>query len=151
MTVLKSHHLIKRSYYHAMNFKNIKQFILYGIFGVLTTIIDIAAYWLSRKMGVAIVPSTVIAWFTAVLFAYWSNRKYVFESTNTSLIAIIFEAIYFFACRIATGVFDVAFMYIFADVIGFNDVIVKVISNFVVVILNYVASKLFIFKEGKNS
>ena len=132
-----------------MNFSSLKQLILYGVFGVLTTLINIIAYWLIRKFEVAIITSTIIAWLAAVFFAYWSNRKYVFQSTNTSLIAIFFEAVYFFACRIATGVFDVAFMYIFADLLGFNDLIVKIVSNVIVVILNYIASKLFIFKEGR--
>lgn len=132
-----------------MNFKNMKQLIAYGIFGVLTTLINIIVYWLVRKFDVSIVSSTIIAWLAAVFFAYWSNRKFVFESTNTSMIAIFFEAVYFFMCRIATGVFDLAFMYIFADWLAFNDLIVKITSNVIVVILNYVASKLFIFKEGK--
>lgn len=132
-----------------MNFKNMKQLIAYGFFGVLTTLINIIAYWLVRKFDVAIVTSTIIAWLAAVFFAYWSNRKFVFESTNTGLIAVFFEAVYFFMCRIATGVFDVAFMYIFADVIGFDDLVIKIVSNVIVVILNYVASKYFIFKEGK--
>lgn len=126
-----------------------KQIILYGICGVLTTIINIVAYWaVSRLLGLAVVTSTIIAWLVAVFFAYWSNRKYVFESTNNSAVAVFFEALYFFGARIATGVFDVAFMYVFADVLGLNDVIVKVVSNVIVVILNYVASK-FIFREGK--
>ncbi len=132
-----------------MNFKNMKQLIAYGIFGVLTTLINIIVYWLVRKFDVSIVSSTIIAWLAAVFFAYWSNRKFVFESTNTSMIAIFFEAVYFFMCRIATGVFDLAFMYIFADWLAFNDLIVKITSNVIVVILNYIASKLFIFKEGK--
>lgn len=132
-----------------MNFKNTKQLILYGIFGVLTTVINIFTYWLVRKFEVGITSSAVIAWFTAVFFAYWSNRKYVFESTNTSFVAILFEAIYFFACRIATGVFDVAFMYLFADVLAFNEVYTKTASNIIVIVLNYIASKLFIFKEAK--
>ncbi len=134
-----------------MNFKSIKQLIAYGICGVLTTLINIIAYWLVRKFDVSILASTVIAWLAAVFFAYWSNRKYVFESTNTSLIAIFFEAIYFFMCRIATGVFDVAFMYVFADWLGLNDLIVKITSNVIVIVLNYVASKLFIFKEKPRS
>ena len=134
-----------------MNFKNLKQFVLYGIFGVLTTVINIVVYWLIRKFDVAIVTSTAIAWLVAVFFAYFTNRKYVFESHNTSLIAVFFEAVYFFACRIATGLFDVAFMYIFADLLGFNEVITKAVSNIIVIILNYIASKFFIFKEGKKS
>ncbi|MBQ3586464.1 MAG: GtrA family protein [Synergistaceae bacterium] len=132
-----------------MNFKNVKQLVLYGIFGVLTTVINIVAYWVVRKFDVAIVTSTVIAWLVAVFFAYFTNRKYVFESSNTSLIAIFFEALYFFACRIATGLFDVAFMYIFADLLGFDEVITKTVSNIIVIVLNYIASKLFIFKEAR--
>ena len=131
---------------------NFKQIILYGICGVLTTLIDIIAYWaVSRVFGVSVVTSTVIAWLVAVFFAYWSNRKYVFESKATSFFAIIFEAVYFFACRIATGVLDVVIMYLFADLAGLNDVIVKTVSNIIVIILNYVASKMFIFKERKSN
>lgn len=131
---------------------NFKQIILYGIFGVLTTVINIFAYWaFTRMFGLSVITSTSLAWVAAVFFAYWSNRKFVFESKNSSLIAVFFEAVYFFACRIATGLFDVIFMYIFADLLALNDVIVKVVSNFIVVILNYVASKLFIFKEGGKS
>lgn len=130
-----------------MIFKNMKQLVLYGIFGVLTTIINIVAYWLVRKFDISITISAAIAWLVAVFFAYWSNRRYVFESTNTSLIAIFFEAIYFFACRIATGIFDVAFMYLFADILAFNEVITKVVANIIVIVLNYIASKLFIFRE----
>lgn len=130
-----------------MIFKNMKQLVLYGIFGVLTTIINIVAYWLVRKFDISITMSAAIAWLVAVFFAYWSNRKYVFESTNTSLIAIFFEAIYFFACRIATGIFDVAFMYLFADILAFNEVITKIVANIIVIVLNYIASKLFIFRE----
>ncbi|MBQ7170344.1 MAG: GtrA family protein [Synergistaceae bacterium] len=131
---------------------NFRQLILYGIFGVLSTLIDILMYWaVSRAFGLSIVASTVTAWFTAVLFAYWSNRKYVFRSRNNSVAAMFFEALYFFMCRIATGLLDVVIMYVFADLFGLNDVIVKTVSNIIVIILNFVASKLFIFREGKKS
>ena len=130
---------------------NFKQIVLYGIFGVITTVINIVAYWaVSRVFGLSVVTSTIIAWLVAVFFAYWSNRKFVFESRTSSFIGIFFEAVYFFSARIATGVFDVAFMYVFADLLGLNDVIVKTVSNVIVVILNYIASK-FIFREGKKS
>ena len=131
---------------------NFKQLMLYGIFGVLATLIDIATYWaVSRAFGLSVVTSTIIAWTVSVFFSYWSNRKYVFESKTTSFIRIFFEAVYFFACRIATGLLDVAIMYIFADLLGLNDVIVKTVSNIIVIMLNYIASKLFIFKERKKS
>ena len=135
-----------------MNFKNFRQLLLYGICGVLSTLIDIFTYWaVTRLFGIAVVPATITAWFVSVLFSYWSNRKYVFESKTSSIFGIFFEAVYFFACRTATGLLDVAIMYIFADLLGLNDVIVKTVSNIIVILLNYIASKLFIFKEEKKS
>lgn len=95
-----------------------------------------------------VVPSTVIAWTVAVLFSYWGNRNFVFHSNNSGILK---EAAEFFSCRIATGVLDVIIMYIFVDVLDFPDVIVKTTSNIIVIILNYIASKLFIFKGEKSS
>ena len=131
---------------------NFKQIFLYGIFGALTTALDIFVYWLiTRVFGIAVVPSTVIAWGVAVLFAYWSNRNFVFQSKENSFTGIIREAAYFFAARIATGITDVVIMYLFVDVLGFYDVIIKTASNILVIVLNYIASKFFIFKGESNS
>ncbi len=124
-----------------------KQLFLYGIVGGLTTVLNIFVYWLiTRIFGVGVVPATITAWFIAVLFAYWANRKYVFHSKVKSFFGVIFEACYFFACRIATGFIDVVIMYLFVDLFGFDDVIIKTASNIIVIILNYVASKVFIFR-----
>lgn len=126
--------------------KFFKQIFLYGVFGVLTTLLNIFFYWLcSRIFDISVVPSTIIAWLLAVLFAYYTNGKYVFESKSETFGAKFREALNFFACRLATGFIDVVIMYIFADLIGFNDVWVKVFSNIIVVILNYVGSKIFVF------
>lgn len=92
-------------------------------------------------------PSTVIAWIIAFLFAYWSNRNFVFQSKGP----VLKEFIEFFTCRAATGILDVIVMYLFVDVLGFYDVIIKTASNILVIILNYIASKLFIFKGGTSS
>lgn len=130
----------------------LKSFILYGIFGVLSTVIDIFTYWfVSRVFSLPVVISTVIAWLFAVLFAYCTNRKYVFESQVHSFSGIIREALYFFAARIATGLLDVAIMFVFADILAFNDVYVKTASNILVIILNFIASKIFIFRREKES
>ena len=127
-----------------------KQIILYGIFGVLTTALNIFAYWaLTRGLGFGVVPSTVIAWTIAVFFAYYTNRRYVFGSTVSSFKGILREAAYFFGARITTGVIDVIIMYVFVDVLGFHDVFIKTASNILVIILNYIFSKLIIFKGGK--
>ena len=135
-----------------MNFKELwekyKDLIPYGIFGVLTTVVNVLVYALCAKtFGLSTVVSTAIAWVAAVLFAYITNRKWVFHSKATGAAAIAKEIVSFFVCRLLTGVLDIGIMKLFVDILGFNDVIVKVASNIIVIILNYVASKLVIFKK----
>ena len=122
--------------------------IPYLIFGVLTTLVNIAAYWLlAHPLGLPTVPSTVIAWVLAVLFAYVTNRKWVFHSEATTRREIIKEGVSFYLCRLGTGVLDWLGMYVMVDVLHWNDLIVKIAVNIIVIILNYVASKLIVFRK----
>ncbi len=133
-----------------MNLKFLKQLFLYGVFGVLTTVLNIFLYWFcTRVLSFSVVPATIIAWFLALLFAYYTNKKFVFESKVATVNAIFQEAAKFFLCRLATGVLDVIIMYIFADLVGLNDVFIKTVSNIIVIILNYAGSKIFVFKNKK--
>mgnify|MGYP004446817753 FL=1 len=126
-----------------------KDVIPYAVFGVLTTIVNVASYWLcARLLGFSVMPSTYIAWFAAVLFAYITNRKWVFKSSVHGK-AIIIEALSFFSCRILTGLMDWFCMYIFVNVLLFNDITVKTFANISVIVTNYLASKFIIF--GKHS
>ncbi len=126
-----------------------KQLIIYGIVGGITTVIAIVSYWLvSRLLFIPVVPSSIISWLIAFFFAFWANRKFVFQSHNP----VLPELFEFFMCRISTGVLDIVIMFIFADVLGFYDLGVKIVSCAVVIILNYIASKLFIFRnKGENA
>lgn len=126
-----------------------KKIFLYLFFGVLTTLLNIFLYWFcARIFEVPVVPSTIIAWVIAVLFAYHTNGKYVFESHPETFSAKLDEALNFFMCRLATGFIDVVIMYVFADLIGFDDVYVKTVSNIIVIILNYAASKILVFNDN---
>lgn len=120
-----------------------KKIFLYLIFGVLTTLLNIFLYWFCAKIfEIPVVPATIIAWIGSILFAYHTNGEYVFESKPETFGAKLYEALNFFMCRLATGFVDVIIMYVFADLIGFDDVWVKTISNIVVIILNYLGSKI---------
>ena len=122
--------------------------IPYLFFGVCTTLVNIAVYWLfAHPFGVGVMPSTVVVWVAAVLFAYVTNRKWVFHSEAVGFKAICFEIAAFFGCRLATGVLDWLMMLFFVDILHYNDVIIKVIANIVVIILNYIASKVVIFRR----
>lgn len=125
-----------------------KDVIPYLIFGVLTTLVNIVSYWvLAHPLRVGVMVSTVVAWILSVLFAYVTNRKWVFHSEVHTVPEVIREMVYFFGCRLATGLMDMLFMYIFAVRMQLDDTWVKIGSNVVVVILNYLASKLLIFRH----
>ena len=125
-----------------------KELIAYGFFGVCTTVINTLAYMLLFDvLGVPNVVSTIIAWVLAVSFAYVTNRRWVFESKVSGREAVTREALKFFEMRAATGVLDVAIMFVAVDLLHMNGDIWKLISNVIVIILNYLASKLIVFKK----
>ncbi len=83
----------------------------------------------------------MIAWLLSVIFAYLTNRRFVFQSKARGK-AVLKEAGSLFTARVMSGVMDVIIMAVFADWVGFDDRVVKLASNVLVVIFNYVASKL---------
>lgn len=128
--------------------KKYKEFILYIFFGVCTTIVNIIVYYAcTRLFNLKTVESTFVAWSLSVLFAYITNRIYVFSSKKNSLKDILSEVISFIGYRLLSGIIDIIIMYIFVDVFEINDMIIKIFSNVIVIIFNYVASKLYVFKK----
>ena len=124
-----------------------KEIIMYLVFGVLTTVVNIVVYFLSAELLlINYLISNALAWFLSVLFAYITNRKYVFESSSQNILK---EAVSFFSSRLATGILDMVLMWLFVYFNVVNDVIAKVIVNVIVVVLNYVLSKLVVFKGDK--
>lgn len=125
-----------------------KEMILYIFFGGCTTLVNLFIYYIStRKLGLQVTVSTLIAWCVAVLFAYVTNRKLVFRSKNRSLPSIAAEFVFFIGCRLLTVAMDVLVMYFFVEVLLLPDLIMKIISNLLVIVLNYAASRLFIFRQ----
>jgi len=121
-----------------------RELFWYVVFGVLTTVVNILAYLLfARIFNVNYIYSNIIAWFLSVLFAYITNRIWVFESKSSNIIK---EASYFFAGRIFSGVLDTGLMYVFIDLLSFGDEFSKIIIQVIVVIVNYVLSKYVVFK-----
>ena len=128
--------------------KKYKHIILYIVFGILTTLVNMVVYWLCYNIiGIPNVPSTVIAWVLAVAFAFITNKLWVFDSRRFDGKTFLYEILTFFAARLLTGLLDVAIMYGAVDIMGWNSTLWKLISNVIVIILNYVASKLLIFRK----
>ena len=124
---------------------NKKEVISYLIFGVLTTVVNIVVYYVFNTwLQVNYLVSNAIAWIASVLFAYITNRKYVFESKNTSMFN---ELVKFIGARLSTGIMDMILMWLLVDVLSMNSMFSKIIVNVLVIVLNYVLSKVFVFKK----
>ena len=128
-----------------------KEYFLYLLFGGLTTVVNYAVYiplasWL--KMDVLI--ANAIAWVAAVAFAYITNRKWVFESKNTGLKAILKEIGEFVLGRLITLGLEELILFVFVDILGLNEIIFKLVASVVTIIVNYIFSKFIIFKKEKN-
>lgn len=129
-------------------YKKYKEIINYLIFGVLTTIVNFIAYFIFANLfSVDEVVSNVIAWFLAVLFAYFTNKIFVFESKTSNIKEILKEIISFFLCRVLSGVFDTGSFAFMIKVMKINDYIAKIITQVFVVVMNYVFSKILIFRK----
>ena len=129
-------------------FLKYREQISYLFFGGCTTLINIAVYWLcAHPLNLGTQASNVIAWVLSVLFAYVTNRIWVFQSREKSAAGILREMVSFFGARLATGLLDQFNMWLFVDTLHLPDMPVKVVSNVVVILLNYVFSKLIIFRK----
>ena len=122
-----------------------KEVISYLIFGVLITVVNIVVYYVFNTwLQVNYLVSNAIAWIASVLFAYITNRKYVFGSKNTSMIN---ELVKFIGARLSTGIMDMILMWLLVDVLSMNSMVSKIVVNVLVIVLNYVLSKVFVFKK----
>ena len=120
---------------------------MYLFFGVCTTGINVASYCLFYTfLTLPNVPSTILSWIISVLFAYITNKLWVFESHSFDKKVLSHEISTFFGARFLSGMIDLGIMFVFVDILLFPAMIVKIISNVFVVIFNYIASKLIIFK-----
>ena len=132
-----------------------REAVNYVFFGGVTTLVNIATFWVAKRLGAATWFANALAWILSVLVAYYTNRRWVFESASTGSAALK-EFVSFVGCRLGTFALDEAIMILGVDKLGPHvtavpqdlwNLIVKVAANVVVLILNFVFSKLFIFKK----
>ena len=127
-----------------------RESITYIIFGFLTTAVDWVTYALLWAVGADYRVSTALSWIAAVLFAFITNKFIVFRSFNIRLKFLWKEFVSFVACRAATGVITMVGMIIMVDMLHWNEFFGKLVVSAVSLVLNYILSKLFIFKKGDN-
>lgn len=135
-------------------YEKYREIINYLIFGVLTTIVNIGTKYallftiFDAKNAVELQLAIIISWILAVLFAYITNRKFVFESKNKNKIK---ELISFFSARIATLLLEMFIMWFFITLLKLNSdiyvIIFTILTQILVVVGNYILSKIFVFKK----
>ena len=131
-------------------YKKYEEIINYLIVGGLTTVVSLGTYYfcvytfLDPENAFQLQLANIISWICCVTFAYFANRIFVFKSKRKDKLK---EAVSFYSSRIATLLMDMGIMFVFVTLIGFNDKIMKVVVQVVVTILNYVLSKLLVFKK----
>lgn len=129
-----------------------KEIINYLFFGVLTTIVSLTTYYLlvltilNSNNPIELQIANIISWITCVTFAYITNRKYVFNSKDNHITK---EIIKFYSSRLTTLFLDMLLMYIFVTKLKFSDKIIKLINQIIITILNYILSKIIVFKIKK--
>lgn len=127
-----------------------KEIIYYLIFGVLTTIVSLVIYYgliytiLNPEVALELQIANIISWIGSVLFAYITNRKFVFQSKTKKKGK---EFLSFVGARVATLLMDMSIMYIGVTVLKGNDKLLKMVSQVIVIATNYVLSKLLVFKK----
>lgn len=125
--------------------------ISYLIFGGLTTVINIAVYWAATsKFHIYYMLANIIAWVFAVIFAFVTNKLFVFKSNKMDIISVVKEFSSFIFFRIVSLILDLATMFFLVQIVKTNDMLAKLVANVLVIIVNYVASKLVIFKKSES-
>lgn len=124
-----------------------KEVLLYLIFGGLTTLVGFITFWIPVKLGLHELLSNVVSWVCAVSFAYVTNAKWVFEAKPRDRQERLRQILSFFGGRLATLGAEELILLVFATWLGWNVLIVKLFAQFVVIVLNYFISKLWVFKK----
>lgn len=134
-------------------YKRHEEIINYLFIGGCTTLISLIAYYfsvftfLNPNVSWELQLANIISWVVGVIFAFITNRKIVFKSKN---VKVLKEVEKFLGARIVTLLIDMLFMYVAVTLFLLNDKIMKIISNVIVIVLNYVFSKLFVFVQKES-
>ena len=127
-----------------------EELIGYLIFGGLTTVVNIIVFYLFDSVfEVHYLFANAIAILVSILFAFLTNKKYVFKSSTPTFQLWLKEFSLFVSFRLLSAVFDMGSMWLLVDGLNLNANVAKIITQFIVVVLNYAFSKFFIFKQGE--
>ena len=128
--------------------KKHEDILLYLIFGVLTTVVNWAVYFpLFNYAGTPATAATAISWAVSVAFAFVTNKPIVFKSHDWSAKTVMPELAGFVGCRVGSGLLEMGIILLTVDILRWNGNLMKIFVSVLVVIINYVGSKLLFRKK----
>lgn len=131
-------------------YKKNKEVLLYLFFGVLTTVVSIVVFALCNvTLGINELVSNVISWIISVAFAFLTNRIWVFAAPTKTAIEFIKQMISFYGGRVLTLLLEELIILMFVTILGLPGMIIKLVAQVIVIVGNYVISKLIVFKKGR--
>ena len=129
-------------------YRKYRQVLLYCVFGFLTFLVSVGTYaFCMRVLGINELIANAISWVFAVLFAFFTNRRWVFDGKSEDARGLWAQMVSFFGGRLFTLAVEEAILAVFVTWLGFDGVIVKVAAQVVVIVLNYFISKFWVFKK----
>lgn len=131
-------------------YEKYKEIILYIVFGVLTTIVSLGSFYIfATVLKIDVLVANIMSWICAVLFAYFTNSKWVFakDTEKKNIKVRLREMALFFSGRLATLGIEEVILLVFVTLLHYNEMIVKTAAQVIVLISNYVISKLVVFKN----
>lgn len=124
--------------------------ILYLVFGGVTTLISIITYAVFTELAdINILIANILSWIISVAVAYATNKSVVFRSDKKGVAQVLTEALSFYAGRLLTLLIEEAILFVFIDLVKLPNMPVKIIAQIIIIVLNYIISKVFIFKKTK--
>ena len=125
--------------------KTHREVLLYLVFGGLTTLVNVVTFGvMTDGLGIHYTISNAVAWIASVAFAYVTNRKWVFESRSSHILR---EMCLFVGCRVFSGLCDMGVLVLCVEVLSMSTMLAKLLTQVIVVVLNYVFSKLIVFRR----
>ena len=127
----------------------IKKVFSFIVWGLATTALNVGFFLLFRRMGVPLTPAVLLAWFLSVTFSYFANKKMVFRDPTTGFAAILKSMLLFYGSRAFSGLMDVVLMNLFVKVLGWDELVSKLINEVLVSTFNFLFCFLVVFRKRK--
>ena len=126
-----------------------REVLLYCVFGFCTFLVSMATFALcNRLLGMDALIANVVSWIFAVLFAFFTNRRWVFDGDANAAKGLGAQIVSFFGGRLFTLAVEEAILALFVTLLGFDELIVKLVAQVVVIVLNYFISKFWVFRKA---